>query len=518
MLEKLIADCLRDIRPTSGGKFVSILDPTIYHSTVAAALLFHKMRDKTPILAEEYEKLTDGDFVKKFNREFARRMKRSNVLTCLPDSKMKKLLDENVFLSRQKGFPSLVWVKREDGSYFAAGHLTEDKIIPRLTSALRYETHPDVLSAMLEEYTNEKYLKEATSEKEIKFPSFAKWLADFLNTYWIDFVTVEGEIEPLTWSDTDDKRSIVRLKKEALNKSMGANEPTPNWDEFLSRLSHPEIFKAWVWSLFSGTHKTRQILWIQGNGNDGKSTVTRALRRMLGEQITASINLHEVNQFTTVQFLNKRFAIESDARYGEIIDHPLIFKLSGCDPITFEGKGKDAFTGIISCHVMICANIPPKIDVYSDAQVSRLLYLTVESVKKDPDEAISFADDSFEDRLVSEMYPFLASCAQSYLKANNASNRIPVPSDMARMIRDNCRAMKVINIEDCVKELTEPAHGGKGFIGELAFQKLLSRALKKRDYKFNESLYNTVKNYLTKGLGCVITEGRIQGIIEKTLN
>lgn len=523
MLDRLIEDCLRDVRPAAGGGYVSVLDKKKIHLTVAAALLYHKIvdaiRQQTSVPDEEYTALTDPKFQAKFNKEFMRRMRRGDAICLLPDSKIKKILDENVLLSKPSGLPPTVWVKKDDGAYMSVGQLNDDKLVGKLVAALRYETHPDVIDGLAAEYNQDKNLRESLAEgKPTKHPTFVKWLTDFLQMYWIDFVPVNNEIQPLSWSDVDEKKSIVRLSKETLKIALSQNTPAPSWDEFLSRLSHPEIFKCWVWSLFSGDLSTRQILWIQGNGNDGKSTVTRALRRMIGEQITASINLKEVNQFTTIQFLNKRFAIESDARYGEIIDHPLIFKLSGCDPITYEGKGKDAFTGIISCHVMICANIPPKIDVYSDAQASRLLYLTVESVKKDPEEAIRFADDSFEDRLVGEMYPFLASCARAYKSANLTANRIPVPPDMAQMIRGNCKAMKVVHIEDVVKEITEPAYGGKCFMPELDFQKSVARALRKRDFKFSEATYNTVKNYLIKGLGCTITEGRINGIVERCVN
>ncbi len=53
--------------------------------------------------------------------------------------------------------------------------------------------------------------------------------------------------------------------------------PTPTWDGILERLSDPEAFLAHVWSAVEPRYEGRQLMWLQGEGNDGKTIMLKAL-------------------------------------------------------------------------------------------------------------------------------------------------------------------------------------------------------------------------------------------------
>lgn len=521
-MDKLVNIAMGVLSAKDGSLYLKT-NPDKSYLNLADALTDHFISTTGGVPGDVYALFNDKAQVKEFEKLFRNKVRAENARLRnysqgVVDHPLKTVLDYVVIITDTEGRPPEVWVRSESGGYIACGGYTDEKLMDNMFFALKYKSPPNVREKIVGVYNAmlEKMEFEAASSntKPKAPPPFYDWLIKFLKIYRAEIPPHDIEITPLSW-DSRKTPAIKRLDRKLFNNSRKNGTLCPNWDEFTSRLSHPNEFKSWVWSLFSGDLDTRQILWIQGRGNDGKSTVTRALRRMVGPDITSSINLRDSNQFTAYQFLNKRFAIESDARSGEIIDHPLIFKLSGCDAITFEGKNKSAFTGVVSTHVMVCANIPPKIDTYSDAQMSRLLFIKVRPIKSDPKSAREFADDSFEDKLVEEMYSFLAECATTHAQIATKDNRIPIPSDMVRMITTECKSLRVAAIEKYIVDNYELALLDDTGIDEVEFRNELFRYLKKSFLSNSALAYNTTINYLVYGLGCRIDEGKIYGLLEK---
>lgn len=212
-------------------------------------------------------------------------------------------------------------------------------------------------------------------------------------------------------------------------------QPTPSWDEFTSRLDHPEIFKAWVWSVFEQRDYGRQAMWIKGEGFDGKSTVARALQRIYGDTGVTSISqkAYESNFFYNTVY-GKRFAIYGDAKSPNVVLSEKIHSLLGGDIVSIEAKGENPFMGRVFCKLLILSNIEPHIDTDRRNEVSRILFLKVQT---NPQAKGSI---DFEDNLVAERDGFLYSCREAYRELLADGTEMDMP--------------------DVMKESLEEAHGG----------------------------------------------------------
>ena len=58
--------------------------------------------------------------------------------------------------------------------------------------------------------------------------------------------------------------------------------PTPVFDEMFSRIDAPKSVMAWIGSLLDPQADLQQYLWIYGDGQNGKSSLSNFLRKVLG--------------------------------------------------------------------------------------------------------------------------------------------------------------------------------------------------------------------------------------------
>lgn len=186
--------------------------------------------------------------------------------------------------------------------------------------------------------------------------------------------------------------------------------PHPAWDEFLTRLSSPEPFKAWVWSCFEAQNKSRQILWLFGrNGQDGKSCVMQTLYGVFGVAATAvdSSTFDSKDTFGLSHLYGKRFAVDFDCRNPRILMYGNLRKCtSGKDTVIINKKNRPKFTAQVYLKVAIVSNDIPAI-TSGGADTSRLLGVEVfESKTKD--------DPTWESKLQAELPHFLWSCQKAY--------------------------------------------------------------------------------------------------------
>lgn len=209
----------------------------------------------------------------------------------------------------------------------------------------------------------------------------------------------------------------------------------PTWDEFLARLDYPEIFMAWVWSLFQPDLKIRQIMWLHGGGNDGKTSVIGALREIFGAQYTASLSAGaEGKDWFFSDVYGKGFVTYADCQNQYLVSHIKIKNLTGGDPVQVEGKGIRAFSGRVRAHILVGSNHLPQINPVDESQVSRLIKLEVA-----PPAASKSKDSQFEARLLAEGFAFLNKCRAVGAKYINSNGiQIDLPKELQDAILVDC--------------------------------------------------------------------------------
>lgn len=222
--------------------------------------------------------------------------------------------------------------------------------------------------------------------------------------------------EPILW------RGVEGWCNKRFNFDLIPGQPHPAWDEFLNRLSEPEVFKAWVFSCFVPKHETRQAMWLYGsNGQDGKTKIIEAIAEPFGQaqQAISEPQVLRPNQFTLSGFLGKRLATYSDCKTPRFTDTSFFRNLTGGDLVTIEMKGGAILSGILKLKVLVGSNSLPHMS-HANFDQSRVIIIEVSpSQTRD--------DPTWPERLKSEFPAFLGDCQEAFkrLCPNNGNIILP---------------------------------------------------------------------------------------------
>jgi hypothetical protein len=240
---------------------------------------------------------------------------------------------------------------------------------------------------------------------------------------------------------------VFALKQ--LDATMLQQGPHPAWDEFLNRLDHPEVFKAWVWAVFEPTNTGRQAMFLYGAGFDGKSSVIKAISSLLGKRLTMSVDNDKLKntQFFYGNIHGRRLVLYPDCKVSNVLRYETVQSMLGNDEVQVNKKNKEAFNAVVYVRFIIGSNKYPKIDPNARAELSRLLFIKVAPINKD-----SLGDSKFESRLKSELGPFLWACRESYAALCPSNMEIAMPPAMLDTIRSECAGSEADTLEEFIDE------------------------------------------------------------------
>lgn len=210
-----------------------------------------------------------------------------------------------------------------------------------------------------------------------------------------------------------------------------ADEPTPVFDKFLSWIkTNPEGFLAFTGALFDPHAPRQQYLWLHGEGEDGKGTWMRFLRKILGDAYVALYSdTKKVNQFFSSRLLGKRLGVFPDCKNLGFVTDELFMSLSGEDAVAVEKKNKDGYTADLQAMYMFSANALPRI---SSQKSDQRRAITCEFIRAEED----FIED-LESKLWAERAGILHKCFAAWLVAKSANkNKIPVDRSVAAEIAE----------------------------------------------------------------------------------
>lgn len=182
----------------------------------------------------------------------------------------------------------------------------------------------------------------------------------------------------------------------------------------LNRINDPEAFAAWLYGVASGRYRGRQVMWLKGNGSDGKSTFMKAFSSIFG-QTAGSIDwttLKSNPAFAGSLFVNKRFVYVPDCNNPELLNTGLFKSLSdpNSDPVVINHKYGKMYSTELEAHTAVLSNFEPSIRNQTHS-LSRTLFLTIE-----PRDLTVAADKSITERFAKELPAFLAYGEECYEK------------------------------------------------------------------------------------------------------
>jgi len=155
---------------------------------------------------------------------------------------------------------------------------------------------------------------------------------------------------------------------------------------------------------------------LVGGGNNGKTTLLRLLKKILGEHNVSSVNLRNldprVNRFAAAELYGKLANISAEPVNEQIgrggFDPSLFKQLTGEDLITVERKFKDPFQAVNYAKLVFAANRLP--EVAEDTYAFWRRWIVIEFPNEfPPDDAFferTFTEDEIEGIVISALYAF----------------------------------------------------------------------------------------------------------------
>ena len=136
-------------------------------------------------------------------------------------------------------------------------------------------------------------------------------------------------------------------------------------------------FRAWIYGLYASYDKGRQALWIDGGGQNGKTTMCKAIEESFPASLVGVIpgGTGLKKEFAGSTFFGKRLATCSDCKNTTLLQGELIHAILGGDSASIEFKGKDSFRGNVFCKLLICSNFAPDVTGYLQSEKSRCIYI-----------------------------------------------------------------------------------------------------------------------------------------------
>ncbi|MEK5106532.1 phage/plasmid primase, P4 family [Cytobacillus sp. FSL K6-0129] len=190
---------------------------------------------------------------------------------------------------------------------------------------------------------------------------------------------------------------------------------------------------------------------LTGDGSNGKSSYLKIIRKLVGPDNTASLDLKELDQrFKTAELFGKLVNIGDDISKGYIKESSVFKKLSTGETLNVERKGKDPFDFTNYAKLIFSANEMPRINDYSDG-LGRRLQIVPFKAKFSPDD--EDYDPFITDKLLSEeSMQYILNIALHALKRLLKNNKFTksklVESEMEKYQEENNPILSFINNED----------------------------------------------------------------------
>ncbi|GAB6099278.1 hypothetical protein JCM16358_11570 [Halanaerocella petrolearia] len=165
-----------------------------------------------------------------------------------------------------------------------------------------------------------------------------------------------------------------------------SDDPNPDYSKI-------DVFWEFIgWTIYSGDVNMKKMLFLLGDGNNGKSELLKVITSLLGGQNYSSLKLQTIaeNDFAAANLFGKLANINGDLDSNDIQDTSLIKQLTGGDIVSVDQKYKDRLEFKNRATFIFALNNLPKVKDYSKAYFNRLIILetpntfTKDSSKYDP--------------------------------------------------------------------------------------------------------------------------------------
>lgn len=200
------------------------------------------------------------------------------------------------------------------------------------------------------------------------------------------------------------------------------NVLNPLFDELMSRTSDPMALKCFIGSLFHEDADLQQYVWMFGDGRNGKGTLHRFLKKLMGPAYIARVPPGRDDRFWTSTLIGKRLVGLPDCKDSSFPTSGLFKMLSGGDDVPVERKGQSGYSTKLNCKFIFSSNDKPNItSQLSDTR--RAIYIELTPIGVEP-------DGDYEDELWKEAPGIVDLCLDAYYEMVGIKHgSIPIDSE-----------------------------------------------------------------------------------------
>lgn len=358
----------------------------------------------------------------------------------LKEHQLVKLIIDKTYAEVKQDLP-FIYVKKPNGSSFPFLRKNENEV-----SAIVNPEPKSLINALQTQKTVYTALQNVYSESEVlnQNMTYTDFMSEIFTRLNEDLSIIKTEVPKfITWTKGE-------LAFKYFDPSVLVDGDTPYFDSFCNRLDFPEVFRAWIWSIFEPGNNGRQVLWIQGGGNDGKSTVFRALCNFIGSDHSNIIN---DKQFESQFFFNEVYGrvllAYSDCKSPNIFDNEEIQNITGGDEQVINGKYSMTFKAPVYSKVIIGSNMIPEVAWHLEYQRSRMIVLHVSTIQNNT------GDGEAVEKMTKEMPAFLKKCREDFKKLCKSNSNITLPDSLIKKMYSKYISIDVTIIREFVNNFIE---------------------------------------------------------------
>ena len=209
--------------------------------------------------------------------------------------------------------------------------------------------------------------------------------------------TPDGTID-LRTGETWEPDPADHITVLATARAAPCGTPAPRWSKFLDDITEGDkdlqkTLQQWAGISASGTSRDQRIMFIYGQGGNGKGVFLRTISGLLGlHAVNAPRDLLMVqrnSQHPTalVDVINARMAMATEVDEDATWDTALVKDLTGGDLIAARRMRQDFFHAEAHCSITISGNRKPTLKGVDEA-VKRRFLVTTFKLKVAPDQVI----------------------------------------------------------------------------------------------------------------------------------
>lgn len=225
-----------------------------------------------------------------------------------------------------------------------------------------------------------KYIPNCKKNQRTEVFAMLELIADRKEISKTDYIAVKnGLLDLNTMELIPFDPSIILRNKIATNYNPAAQSAA--MDTILNNVSCGnrslrQLLEEMIGYILLNRNELGKCFILTGDGSNGKSTILRCIRDLIGENNTSSLGMDELGQrFKTAELYGKLLNVGDDISNGYIEDNSVFKKLVTGDAVTCERKGGDPFAFENYSKLLFACNDIPRINDTSNGLKRRLVII-----------------------------------------------------------------------------------------------------------------------------------------------